>query len=200
MIHIFQNNGYFITRDWWENKDTRAVMSFAVKHGNTPTLAEIVANAVEVLSPRRHGNYAKGLLAYDAWRAAIFNDDEFPADIGEAGLRDRLMCQNDAMDCLMDGRHNAARFFKNTATQHPQHAELCDTMAAHFEEVFGACAKMRGLLYPGGLGHEEHLRRLADSEIRGRICVLIDEAKSADTKALDAMKQLLAQLEKEPKQ
>ncbi len=184
------HNGYFITRDWWENKDTQAVMSFAKQSESIPSFAQIITNAVEVLSPRRSGLYAKGLLAYDAWRKVIFDDTEFPEDIGKASLDERMMCQGDAMDCLVDGRHNAAKFFKNAAHQQPERAEQLNAIAAHFEQTRDAVMKMVELL-GGWQRGEEQTRRFADSEVRRQLCVLIDQAKAADTKALEAMKQLV---------
>jgi len=184
------HNGYFITRKWWDNKDTKAVISFAEKDGNIPDFKTIVNNAVEVLSPRRHGDYAKGLMAYDAWRKDIQEREDV---ISPEWGSNRLMCQGDAMDCLADGRHNAAQFFTNAAKQNPQHAGACEAIAAHFMEVFNATVKMRHLLGGWGRG-EEQVRRLADPETRKKICALIDEAKAADEKALEKMKTLLGDL------
>ena len=184
------HNGYFITRKWWDNKETRAVMSFAEKHGNLPTFANIVSNAVEVLSPRTHGDYAKGLMAYDAWHKSMQDDAEFPADITPAALGDRMMCQDDAMSSLQDGRYNAAVFFKDAAKRHPQHAEACEAIAGHFEEVRGAMMKMAPLV-GGWFGGGNRPKLLASPEGRVKLCALINEAKAADEKALEKMRRLL---------
>jgi len=187
------HNGYFITRAWWDNKDTIAVMSFAEKDAKIPGFADIVRNAIEVLSPRQDRVYAKGLMAYDAWKKSMQDDSEFPADLETKGLEDRLMCQDDAMNCLQDGRHNAAVFFKHAATQHPQHADACNAIAGHFEEVRAATMKMAQAC-GGWFGRGDRPQRLADPETRRKICLLIDEAKAADEKALEKMKGLLEAL------
>lgn len=51
----FDVSGYFISRHWWENADTVAVMSLGNRTGDPYSGC---------------GNYAKGLLAYDAWKEA----------------------------------------------------------------------------------------------------------------------------------
>jgi len=183
------HNGYFITRGWWDNKDTFAVLSFAEKDAKIPGFADIVRNAVEVLSPRRHGVYAKGLMAYDAWKKSMQDEAEFSADLKTKGLEDRLMCQDDAMNCLQDGRHNAALFFRNAAKENPQHAEACNAIATHFEEVRAATMKMAQAC-GGWFGRGERMKRVADPETRRQICALIDEAKAADEKAFEKMKEL----------
>lgn len=62
------------------------------------------------MTGRRKDQFAKGLWAYDAWKAALANDRDFPDNLPL--LSERMMCQGDAMDCLADGRSCAARFFR----------------------------------------------------------------------------------------
>lgn len=185
----FEKSGYFISRHWWENKETIAVMSLGELSGIKVTAKEIVGNAIEALSGRQCGKYAKGLDAYDAWKKAVSDASQFPENAILPILAERLMCQGDAMDCLADGRHNAAVYMKSLAAEYPEHKDICSCAGEQFQKVVSRIWKMAEAL--GGYArNEEQMRKFAEKEVRRKISALIDEAREADEKALESMKGL----------
>jgi hypothetical protein len=196
-------SGYFITDKWWENEDTVAVMSMGEATGEVLDVKSIIINAIEVLSGKidktRNRAYAKGLLAYDAWKKAILDDSEFPANAILPLLAERMMCHGDAMDCLADGRHNAAVYFKRLSQQlsSPPEAEttstefanLCKQAEQQFSKVASNIWKMAEIL--GGYArNEKQMRRLADPEVRRHLARFIDDCKAADSRALEILKHM----------
>lgn len=185
----FDDSGYFISSKWWENPDTVAVMSLGGRAGALAGAKTVIGNALEVMEGRQCGKYAKGLLAYDAWKKAVIDDGQFPPNAILPILAERLMCHGDAMDCLADGRHNAALYMKSLAADYPEWKSICERAADQFAKVAACSWKMAEVL--GGYARNEvQVRNLAISENRWKIGALIDEAKEADSKALELLKQL----------
>jgi hypothetical protein len=134
--------------------------------------------------------FAKGIAAYDAWKQAILNEAEFPQNAILPILIERLMCQGDAMDCLADGRYNAAEFMKVVAGEFPEHTDLCRYAGENFMKVSNNIWKMADAL--GGYAREEkQVLNFAKPEVRKQIAVLIDECKAADSKAFEAIKSIV---------
>lgn len=184
----FDDSGYFISKSWWENENTIAVMSLGETSENKLTTKDIIKNAIEVMEGRQHGTYAKGMLAYDAWKKAITDNTQFSENAILPILGERLMCQGDAMDCLADGRNNASIYMKKLADEYPEHKQLCKSAEESFAKVVSCIWKMAEAL--DGYGrNEKHMRNLAKPEVRKKIAELIDEARAADEKALDSLKE-----------
>jgi len=184
----FDESGYFITESWWENESTLAVMSLGEKVKAPMPLKELVQNAITVLSGRKHGDYAKGILAYDAWKKAITDESQFPKNLIMPLLVERLMCQGDGMDCLADGRANAAKFFAKQAEKKPDQPLFAE-IAKQFGIVRDGAFEMYKTL-GGWCRDEKQLKALAQPEIRRKLADLIDRCKAADTEALSLLKQL----------
>lgn len=182
-------SGYYVTDQWWENKDTVALMSLSEPTGERYSLKTIVENAIEVMTPRKHGDFAKGGYAYDAWKKAILDESQFKKDMVSTLLAERLMCQGDAMDCLADGRKNAHEFFKKLADENPEQP-LFGQIAEQFAEASDCAHKMYGVL-GGWERSEEQMKVFATREAREKIGKLIDKCKAADEKALALLKELL---------
>lgn len=190
----FDQSGYFITNQWWENDSTVAVISMSEIVTQPISTRKILENAISVMTGRTDKNagkvFAKGISAYDAWKQAIINEADFAPNAILPILVERLMCQGDAMDCLADGRYNAAEFMKKTAVELPQCADLCKCAGENFMKVSQNIWKMAELL--GGYAREEkQIFNFAKPEVRKQIAVLIDECKAADNKALDAIKSIV---------
>ena len=185
----FDESGYYITDQWWENEYTNAVMSFGKATGKRLTIKTVIENAIAVMTPRRHGDYAKAGLAYDAWKKAILDENEFKPDMISALLVERFMCQGDAMDCLADGRHNAYQYFKKLAGENPTQP-LYERIAEQFSTAAASAQKMFDVL--GGYERGEvQMQAFAKHKTRVEIGNLIDQCKAADEKAL-ALLQTLA--------
>ena len=131
----FEKNGYFLTGDWWENPDTTALIATGTESIPPFTFTEALQNMVEALEGRMCGNYAKGILAYDAWKNALLCDRDFPADAVLPLQVERMMCHGDAMDCLSDGCMNAAKYLRQMAEQYPLQAPGLKKAAAEFEQI-----------------------------------------------------------------
>lgn len=184
----FDDSGYFITDSWWENKDTVAVMAMGEKTSSPMPLKTMVQNAITVLSGRRQGNYAKGLMAYDAWKKAITDESQFPVEPILPLLAERLMCQGDATDCISDGRSNVAKFFRKLAEQNPEQP-LFREIAGKFHAVAQNSYEMYRTL-GGWQRGENQMRQLSVRENRLKIAELIDKCKAADSEALQLLQKL----------
>lgn len=190
-------SGYFISDKWWENNDTIAVISLGEKDTPLISYKTIIENAVRVMTGRLYvkadKTFAKGIMAYDAWKKAVLNESDFPPDAILPILAERLMCQGDAMDCLIDGRRNAAIFMKKLSEELKEQDKTCNIIEEQFTKVTSNVEKMASLL--GGYERDEkQMRNFAKSDIRQQIAVLIDECKTADTIALEKLRQLLASI------
>lgn len=184
----FDDSGYFITDSWWENEETVAVMSIGEKTTDPMPLKKLIQNAITVLSGRRQGNYAKGIMAYDAWKRAITDESQFPKEPILPILVERLMCQGDAMDCLADGRDNARKFFEKLADQNPEEP-LFREIASKFRTVAQNTYRMYETL-GGWQRDEKQLKALTKTENRLKIAELIENCKAADSGALQLLRKL----------
>lgn len=186
-------SGYFISNKWWENNDTVAVISMGEKNKPMISNKEIIENAIRVMTGRfdiKSGKtFAKGIYAYDAWIKAILNEAEFPKNAVLPILAERLMCHGDAMDCLEDGRNNAAIYMKKLSEELKEHSDTCNIIGNQFANVAENIWKMADIL--GGYErNEKQMRNFAKAEVRQRLAVLIKECKIADSNALEALKLL----------
>jgi AraC-like DNA-binding protein len=182
-------SGYFVTGAWWENRATLALFAIGEPAFEKPTLAQIAKDAVTVLAGRMHGDYAKGILAYDYWKKAVGNDADFPPGAVMSLLAERIMVHGDATDCLSDGRANAWSYFDRLAKMGDEHSETLKALAEDFHRN-AACIGSIFELLGGWQRGEEQMRKLADPAIRRQICALIDEAKAADERALKRLEEL----------
>jgi len=182
------DSGYYITDKWWENPDTKAVMSYGETTGQRFTLKTIIENAIEVMTPRKHGDYAKAGYAYDTWKKALLDEREFSENMISPLLVERLMCQGDAMDCISDGRSSASKFFKRLAdndSMQPLLYQISDQFALAASSIY----KMYEIL--GGYERgEAQMKAMVKPEVRLKLANLIDECKVADTKALELLTDL----------
>jgi len=140
------------------------------------------------MRPRRHGDFAKAGYAYDAWKKVILDENEFKKDMVSYLLVERLMCQGDAMDCLVDGRNNAYQYFKKLANENPAQP-LYERIAEQFSASSTSAGKMYEVL--GGYERgEKQMQLFATREVRIEIGKLIDQCKAADEKAFNLLQEL----------
>lgn len=186
----FEENGYFITKDWWENPDTCALIATGTEKIQPFTPGEVLQNAAEVLEGRMRDTCAKGILAYDAWKNALLCDRDFPKDAVFPMLVERMMCHGDAMDCLSDGRHHAAKYMRDLAVKYPEQAEKLNAVAQEFESVSSILWKEMVPVLGGWERGERQVRRLAEPETRRFFAELIDRMKKHDERALLYMREV----------
>lgn len=186
----YEENGYYITDAWWENPETIALIATGGAQEKPFEPLEVLRNAIEVLEGRMHGTQAKGIFAYDAWKEALLKEEDFPKDAVMPILVERMMCQGDAMDCLSDGRHNAAVYLRELAEQCPQWAELLIAAAKEFDGVTALIWEMIHLLGGWERG-EAQMRKLAEPETRRKLAGLIDRMQAHDERALEYMRKIV---------
>jgi hypothetical protein len=186
----FDESGYFITEHWWENPETLAVMALEPLNNEKADIKTILANAIDAMNGRKCGNYAKGLLAYDAWIKAVGNDSDFSEDMILPLLAERLFTHGDAIDCIADGRYNAAMFVKKAAAEYPEHKDLFEKAAAYFMEVSKVAMKLFDVLGGWERG-ETQMRNFARNDVRKSTVQFIRGAKENDEKAYAILKQLV---------
>lgn len=180
-------SGYFICDSWWENADTQAVMCVGAVNGQRFSSEEIIANGIKALSGRIDSGYYKGVSGYDAWIAALANEKSFAPGDNYSFSFEKMLCHIDAMNCLEDGRSNAAAYFRSLADSDTVRSEAYLRISEAFAECSRAIAEMRSLC---GCDMDENLKNMADPTIRKQVIKLCERAKEADTEALRSMKEL----------
>ena len=186
----YEENGYYVTKAWWENPDTVALFATGGANAEPFESAEILRNAVEVLEGRLCGSFAKGICAYSAWKEALLRDEDFPKDAVMPILVERMMCHGDAMDCLSDGRHNAAVYLRELAEEYPQWAEWLTAATKEFDGVIALIWEMVHLLGGWERG-EAQMKKLAEPDVRRKLAVLINRMQRHDERALEFMKKIV---------
>ncbi len=183
-------SGYFLSSGWWNNNDTIAVISIGEKIKPIISNKNIIDNAIKVMTGRldvKEGKtFAKGIYAYDAWKNAILNESNFSKNALLPILAERMMCHGDAMDCLADGRNNAAIYMKKLSREWKEHSDVCQMIENQFSNVVKNIWKMAEVL--GGYERNvKQINNLAKVEVRQQLAVLIEECKMADSKALEGL-------------
>ena len=178
----FDESGYFVCSDWWENTDTQAVMCMGAVKGKSLSAEEIITNAVRTLSGRIDGHYSKGLMAYDAWKKALKEEKDYAVGENYSLLFEKMLCQSDAMSCLRDGRGSAASYFKELAKNDRNYSLIGE----QFSIIARAMEEMQQLY---GSDMDGMLKKLADPSVRSKTCELINLAAQADKTALELLKE-----------
>ncbi len=186
----FDEAGYYITQRWWDNPDTLAVMALEPTDAKKADIKTILTNAIDVMTGRKCGNYAKGLSAYDAWIKAVENDKDFSEDLILPILAERLFTHGDAIDCISDGRYNAALFMKKAAEEYPEHKALFEKAETYFINVYKVHTKLLEVIGGWERG-ETQMRNFANPDVRKRTVQFIREAKENDEKAFAVLKKLV---------
>ncbi len=182
--------GYFICDDWWENSDTHAVMCIGDKCGEQILEKDILKNAIRVMISRKDGPYCKGISAYDAWADMLGDNNNFSEGDNFSVLFHKMLCQNDAMTSLIDGRGCAAEYFSTLAWENNPQKEKCQKLAQVFTKTKNIVSEMSKLLGSWN-DMEKRLANLADAKIRAKLCEYIKQAKAMDEKALLILDSLL---------
>ncbi len=184
-------SGYFVSRNWWENTDTQAVMCMGPLAGQKLTAEEILANAVTVLTGRSEHGYSKGLEAYGAWQRALREEKSFAVGGNYSLLFEKLLCVTDAVNCLGDGRSCAAAYFRKLAKEPGNRGKEYRRIADAFERCAGTVWEIASLLGDAS-DMNGRLEKLADPEVRESICAKIGIAARADAEAYAGMKAVIS--------
>lgn len=202
------DNGYFCCENWWENTDTQAVMHIGAKSGISVSDKDIVKMAIDIMEPRQEHTYAKGIKAYEAWKAMLLEEKWFENEAAFDHLFFKLLVQNDATTCIWDGRYWGAEYFKELSEQYTENAKtkengktkgnakteeniktICQSISKHFNQVSGIAKEMMDLI--GDWSNTENMvQNLGNRSIREKLGKLIGAAKEEDSMALLKIKEL----------
>lgn len=64
---------------------------------------DIIKTAVSVMTGRKDGDYRKGVAGFAAWAKMLSEDSAFSGE-NESLLFEKMLCQDDATTCLIDGQ------------------------------------------------------------------------------------------------
>jgi len=183
-------SGYFISKCWWENPETCAVMSIDEEKCTKTSTKDILLNAIDILTKERIGDYAGGQAAFDAWAHSLSDESQFPKDVIMPILFERIMCQGDAMTMIGEGRAYAGFFMEWVGSQYEMIKHKCTEAAYCFKQEFNLVQKMSEHLGSWEFG-EEQARNLANPLVRKEIIKLIMEMKKLDGKACEILKEIV---------
>lgn len=188
------DNGYFQCDTWWENLDTQAVMCIGDINNTLYNDKDIIGMAKDIMEPREEGTYAKGMIAYRAWKNMLLEEAWFKNGDTFDNLFSKLLVQNDAMTCICDGRKWAAKYFEELAIKYQSSEKaLSLDISKHFTKVSNIAEEMMSLI--GNWNDVEKMQEnFKNRSIREKLSICIDNAESEDSKAYEKIKLLYNQI------
>ena len=194
------DSGYFTTDRWWGNPSTRLLMAIGEDRVETPDASEILREALDILERETvtHSNgcaYYGGQAAYRAWAAAFSNDEDYPEGMPLPRLFERLMCNNDALMTVGEGRAYAAAWLRTLADSFAGEgkgdlaaiARRAGECFAGEEALVGEIRAMPEYREPG----ERRALALTDPDVRKKIVERIMRAGELDRGGAAAIRELL---------
>ena len=180
----YEPDGQYRKRGWFA--DTIGWIAFqhkTVKPSAADTARRALEYAVTLGRTPRFRHYHAGLAAYDAWGEALRGDPGFSSRDREA-LDVRLMCHNDAVATLSEGRAAAAAYLREAALALPEQAAALEEAARCYDAEVELVQRMIATL--GGFrGDPELARALAQPEMREQLAALVLEAGELEARALE---------------
>ena len=190
----FDDCGYFICSNWWENTDTQSVMCLGPVIGEAHSTKEILKNAVTVMTPRKDGDYQKGIAGFSAWREML--SDDKACSIDNDSIRfEHMLCEDDATTCLIDGRGCAAEYFKKLVVSEAGNVDIKTlekyrTLAELFSKT-KALAEQTWSLLGGWDNMEQRPAKLAEKEVRKKACEYIKQIEVLEKQSLEMLQELV---------
>lgn len=191
------DSGYFVCSSWWENPDTIMLLSIGEAAAPGTPDREMLARGLAILRRDSVGGRASGLAAFDAWAEDLSEGSFFPDGAPLPLLFERLMCQNDAVTMLGEGRAYASCFLqdvKESLAADPvarEASEAAGKAAAIFHEEMKIAEKIARLA-GGWTGGVDQARKLAEPAVRAAIVPLIRKAKALEAEAAAEIEAVLA--------
>lgn len=196
-------SGYFISKSWWENKYTVALMSVGEKQHELVSPKEIIDNAIDIMikdkvifrdvDGRESIEYAGGQRAYELWASWVSDNNEFPKNAVLPILIERIMCQSDAQVMVGEGRSYAACFIEWVGKENEEVLDKCNQTAKYFK-MAAECAFKMNEPKGGFIQDEQTTRKFAEPQVRKQIVPLIRKAKEYDAKAYELLKEIALKL------
>ncbi len=186
----FDECGYFVCDDWWENEDTQSIMCLGQVETEAFIVKQVFETAVRVMTGRKDGNYCKGLAGFGAWADMLSDEKSFSGEMA-ASIFEKGLCQDDATCCLIDGRGCAARYFKNLYLQEQDASikEKYKTLAELFDKEKTLAEQIWSLLEDKTDGKQRQ-ECLVEKEVRVHACSYIRQIEALEGKCLNILKEL----------
>ncbi len=197
----FDENGYFVSNSWWENQDTKMLMSI----GETEHLAvndkAILSNALKVMNrgpivwPDSDNEITCGQQAYQIWADWTLDDRQFSEQSTLPLLWERFICQADAQTMLGEGRWYAAEYLNEVAKRYPEVSGYCTMAAENFRKVSECASKKMNDVLGTHDNDEKKLKHYAKAETRKKLAQLIQEAAAYERKAISFVEKILLNID-----
>jgi hypothetical protein len=197
------DSGYFVTDGWWENECTVALIAVGERQEAMASHKEILSNALQILTKEKvvfhdeenipEAEYAGGQRAYECWARKIGDDKEFPKGAILPILYERLVCQNDAVVMLSEGRFYAAAYLEQVGKDEPQVEKECKLAFEYLRRAAELGLKM-GEVVGGFIQDEERIQHFAQPEIRRELVILINKAASFEAEATKVIGEIIEKL------
>ncbi len=191
----YEPTGHFRKRCWFA--DTVGLILFHYKTVKPPlynTYQRALEWAVRLIRTSKFRHYYSGLAAYAAWVQALRDDPGF-ADPDPAARGIRLMCHDDAISCIGEGRLYAAAFLQNMVPVFPAAAQHLLAAAACYQRELTLVEKMTKIVNQRA---PASAALLADAGNRQQLVFLIWEAKECEEEAAKLLEAALADIKPVP--
>lgn len=191
----FDECGYFICDNWWENTDTQSVMCLGPVNGTPHFTSENLQTAIRVMTGRKDGTYCKGISGFSAWADMLSDDASFSENGTDSLLFEKMLCQDDATTCLIDGRGCAAEYFRKlseneTGNTDAETLEKYSTLAKLFAKEKQLAEQIWSLL--GNWDNmEQRPAKLAEKEVREKACEYIKQMETLENQIFSLLQKLV---------
>lgn len=145
------------------------------------------------MTPRKDGDYQKGIAGFSAW-TKVLSDDKVCSIDNDSIRFEHMLCEDDATTCLTNGRSCAAEYFKKLAESEAGVAssetlEKYKTLSSLFAGTKALAEQVLSLL--GGWGNMEQCpAKLAKKEVREKACGYIKQIEKLEKQSLEILKTL----------
>ena len=150
------------------------------------------------MTGRQDGPYRKGVAGFAAWAKMLSEDSAFSGE-NESLLFEKMLCQDDATTCLIDGRGCASVYFKKLAEQVSECADADDDAknAENYKLLAELLAKEKSLaeqtwsLLGGWDNMEQRPAKLAEKEVRKQACEYIKQIEALEERCFGMLNELI---------
>lgn len=186
---VINDAGYFVCSDWWENSETRAVMSIGEYNNSMMDLKSIIGTAINVLSSSRINQYAGGQAAYDAVIDFINDDRNWSEKVLKSRLYEQVIAYGDVM-VMMCNRNSAGDFFEQYEHKNKEITSRLVNIGRILKSISKIPEEMTAI--PGGWDMSERmLESICRSDIRKQITACLVNAKKLEKNALGMLNDLM---------
>ena len=189
----FDESGYFIKDNWWQNTET--IMSVGEEVGIFTPVKEVLENAYMLMTQAKIGTYDGnsdfygGQAAYEAWAKAVEDDEKYSEneDIFAA-----IVSHEDQEKMLCEGRGIAAVYIASLVEQYPAVSNELSECARLLKSASDCVSKMQ--MARGGQGAEKTMEKFRENQVRDKIAKHIRQAAKYEKEACLILKEIINKL------